>query len=346
MTEIHGLDELNRRVLQTGLCAACGACVAGCPYLTAFKGKTVMLDRCTVEHGRCFAYCPMTFFDAEAASQFVFGQSSDNSEIGHVSGVMASRSKDSDIATAGQAGGTVSTLMAMAIEQGLIDSAVLTAIRPGEEYPHGMVATTAQEILSSVGSRYVGAHSLAGLREALDRGFESIGVVGLPCQVRSLRKMALYDSKNERLKERIKLVVGLFCNWAFSSRDFVAFLGDRFGLTEVKKFHIPPPPANALDIETAAGIESISLDDVRPLIQAACWKCTDMTSEYADVSVGMYEGRDGWNTLITRTELGRDLVEQAINSGKLETDVFPEENLSHLKVASANKKKRASGNSH
>jgi Na+-translocating ferredoxin:NAD+ oxidoreductase RNF subunit RnfB len=83
MTEIHGLDELNRRVLQTGSCAGCGACVGRCPYLTAFKGKTVMLDSCTVEHGRCFAYCPMTFFDAEAMSQFVFGQSSDGLEIGH-----------------------------------------------------------------------------------------------------------------------------------------------------------------------------------------------------------------------------------------------------------------------
>jgi coenzyme F420 hydrogenase subunit beta len=168
--------------------------------------------------------------------------------------------------------------------------------------------------------------------------------VGLPCQVRSVRKMALYDLKNERLKERIKLVVGLFCNWAFSSRDFVTFLSERFGLTEVKKFHIPPPPANTLEIETSVGIEKISLDDVRPLIQAACWKCPDMTAEFADVSVGMYEGRNGWNTLITRTELGRNLVEQAISSGKLETDVFPDANLDHLKIASANKKKRAVGN--
>ena len=346
MTEIHGLDELNRRVLQTGSCAACGACVGRCPYLTAFKGKTVMLDSCTVEHGRCFAYCPMTFFDAEAMSQFVFGQSSDGLEIGHLRGVTASRSKDLGLAAAGQAGGTVTTLMTMAFEEGLIDAAVLTAIKPGEEYPHGVVATTVQEIVSCEGSRYVGSHSLVSLREALDRGFQRIGIVGLPCQVRSVRKMALYDLKDENLKDRMKLVLGLFCNWAFSGRDFVSFLRNRFGLTVVKKFHIPPPPSNTLEIETAAGIENISLDDVRPLIQAACGECPDMTSEFADVSVGMYEGREGWNTLITRTELGRKLVEQAINSGLLETDVFPDHNLEHLKVASANKKRRETDNSH
>jgi coenzyme F420 hydrogenase subunit beta len=234
--------------------------------------------------------------------------------------------------------------MTMALEEGLIDAAVLTTIKPGEEYPHGVVATTVQEIVSCVGSRYVGSHSLVSLREALDRGFERIGIVGLPCQVRSVRKMAFYDLKDENLKNRIKLVLGLFCNWAFSGRDFVSFLRNRFGLTAVKKFHIPPPPSNTLEIETGAGIKSISLDDVRPLIQAACEKCPDMTSEFADVSVGMYEGKDGWNTLITRTESGRKLVEQAINSGLLETDVFPDTNLEHLKVASANKKRRLTGN--
>jgi coenzyme F420 hydrogenase subunit beta len=235
--------------------------------------------------------------------------------------------------------------MRMALEEGLIDSAVLTALKPGEEYPQGILATTVQEIVSCVGSRYVGSHSLVGLREALDRGFERIGIVGLPCQVRSVRKMTLYDLKNEELKQRIKLVLGLFCNWAFSGRDFVSFVQKRFGLTVVKKFHIPPPPSNILLIETAEGIESISLDDVRPLIQAACAKCPDMTSEFADVSIGMYEGRDGWNTLITRTGLGRELVDRAIASDLLEADVFPDANLEHLKFASANKKKRAIGNS-
>ncbi len=345
MNDIHGLEELNRRVLQTGSCAACGACVGRCPYLTAFKGKTVMLDRCTVEHGRCFAYCPMTFFDEDATTQFVFGRPSDSSEIGIFINVMASRAKNKDIALVGQAGGSVTSLLGMALEDGLIDSAVLTASSPGEEFPRGIVATKIEQIISSAGSRYVGAHSLSGLREALDRGFERIAIVGLPCQVRSLRKMALYDLKNENLKKRINLVIGLFCNWAFSSRDFARFVGDRFGITGIKKFHIPPPPANTLIIETATGTENISLDEVRPLIQAACGKCPDMTSEFADLSLGMYEGREGWNTLITRTELGRDLVERAIIRERLEADVFPNANLDHLKTASANKKRRATSNS-
>jgi coenzyme F420 hydrogenase subunit beta len=340
MTEIHGLNELFSRVLDKGLCTACGACVGGCPYLTSFKGKTVMLHSCSLEHGRCFAYCPMTFFDPDEVSRAVFRVERDLGELGYVLDVAASKAVDDNIAAKGQGGGTVTALLATAFDEDLIDAAVLTSIIPGEAYPRGIVATSAAEVRECTGSKYVGAHSLAALRDALNRGCERIGVVGLPCQVRSVRKMALYDIQKENLKERIGPVIGLFCNWAFSSREFIAFLSQRFDLERVEGFHIPPPPANSIEIDTGHGRSSIPLDEVRPMIQAACQTCEDMTSEFADLSVGMYEGKDGWNTLITRTEVGRSLVETAVARRNIEIDTFPESNLAHLKEASLNKRRR------
>ncbi|MEJ2717063.1 MAG: Coenzyme F420 hydrogenase/dehydrogenase, beta subunit C-terminal domain [Deltaproteobacteria bacterium] len=342
MTEIHGLNELFSRVLDKGLCAACGACVGGCPYLTSFKGKTVMVHSCSLEQGRCFAYCPMTFFDPDEVSQAVFRIPRNLGALGQVRDVMASRATDDKIASKGQAGGTVSALLVTAFEEDLIDAVVLTSLVPGEEYPRGIVATSVPEVLACAGSKYVGAHSLAAVRDALNSGYERIGVVGLPCQVRSVRKMALYDIQKENLAERIGPVIGLFCNWAFSSREFNSFLSQRFDIEHVEGFHIPPPPANCIEIVTREGRASIPLDEVRPLIQAACQNCEDMTSEFADLSVGMYEGKEGWNTLITRTDVGRNLVERAVARQNLETDTFPEPNLSHLKEASLNKRQRPS----
>ncbi len=344
MEDLHGLDELKRQVLEPGLCAACGACVERCPYLTSFRGKTVILDSCTVEHGRCFTYCPMTFFNAEEASRSLFGRSYDtNGGLGYAGEVVATRAGDEKTAATGQGGGTVTALMAQAMERGIIDAAVLTGSCRGDPFPRGVVATTVPEIFSCCGSRYVGAHSLAALREALDRGHQRIGVVGVPCQVRSLRKMALYDLKREGLKDRITVVVGLFCNWAFSSRDLTTFLATRFDLPAVKRFHIPPPPANVLELETDQGLTRSPLEELRPMIQAACQVCPDMTSEFADLSVGMYEGREGWNTTIVRTDAGRSLFEMAKRAQALEVEPFPAANLSHLRQASNNKRKRASG---
>lgn len=344
MEDLHGLDELNRRVLDKGLCASCGACVERCPYLTSFRGKTVILDRCSVERGRCFTYCPMSFFDPEETSRSVFGTSYDGTTgLGFVTEVAATKAQDEVTASRGQGGGTVTALTTLAMDRGLIDAAVLTALSQGNPFPHGVVATSVPEIRSCCGSRYVGAHSLAALRQALDRGFRRIAVVGLPCQIRSLRKMALYDLKNEGLKERIVLAIGLFCNWAFSSRELTSFLDERYSLKEITRAHIPPPPANVLEVETAEGIARIPLDELRPMIQPACGVCPDMTSEFADLSVGMYEGRDGWNTTIVRTDAGRDLFQMAMENHALTIEQFPESNLAHLELASINKRKRASG---
>jgi coenzyme F420-reducing hydrogenase beta subunit len=66
-----------------------------------------------------------------------------------------------------------------------------------------------------------------------------------------------------------------------------------------------------------------------------------MTAEFADISVGAAEGVAGWNTLIVRTDAGRELVEAAQAKGVIETQPLPEQNLAHLKEASLNKKKRA-----
>ncbi len=342
MIAIQGLDQLYERVIDKGLCAACGACTGGCPYLTAFRGKTVMLERCTVGEGRCFAYCPMTFFDEAEAARRVFGEQASSGPLGVYSEIPAAKAADSEIASRAQGGGTVTALIKRALERGLIDAAILTRAEDGAEFPAGFVATSLEDVESAVGSRYVGSHSLAALREALERGFERIGVVGLPCQVRSVRKMQLYDLKNERLESRIPLVIGLFCNWAFSARDFSAFLKERFGVTDARRFHIPPPPANLLEIETSRGQRSIDLEDVRPLIQAACNRCPDLTSEFADVSVGMYEGKDGWNTVIVRTPVGSDLMDEAVSAGMVETEEFPAENRAHLERAAENKRRRAS----
>jgi coenzyme F420-reducing hydrogenase beta subunit len=66
-----------------------------------------------------------------------------------------------------------------------------------------------------------------------------------------------------------------------------------------------------------------------------------MTSEWADVSVGVLEGKPDWNTLVIRTQTGDQLVKDACSAGYLETKPLPAENFKHLCIAAANKKKRA-----
>ena len=297
------------------------------------------LDSCTRADGTCYAYCPAAYFDPEPISQAVFNSPYDTTGLGNFTEVKASRSTSDDILAKAQGGGTVTTLLSMALEYRMIDAAIVTS---GGGFAGGTIATTKETVYECAGSKFVGAHTLQALTEALRRGFTKIGIVALPCQVRSVRKMQLYDIRAQNIRERVRLVVGLFCNWSFSAEEFASFVGLRTGNKEIRKFDVPPPPANELTVETEDGVSTIPLDELRPLIQSACRACPDMTSEFADVSVGMYEGRSGWNTLLIRSKTGAELVHAAQQAKLLEIETFRPENLAHLRQASVKKRVRAS----
>ncbi len=141
-------------------------------------------------------------------------------------------------------------------------------------------------------------------------------------------------------KDPTALVVGLFCTWALDFRRFEAFLAERVPLKEIVKIDIPPPPAEVLEVYLKEGKRVYPLDEIRAFVPEACDFCPDMTAEFADISVGVLEGRPDMNTLIIRTERGEEIVREARRLGYLELDELPEENREHLMWAAANKKKR------
>jgi coenzyme F420 hydrogenase subunit beta len=95
-----------------------------------------------------------------------------------------------------------------------------------------------------------------------------------------------------------------------------------------------------LEVYLKEGKRSFPLDEIRSLVPETCGYCPDMTAEFADVSVGVLEGRPDMNTLIVRTERGEEMVREARRLGYLELDDLPDENREHLMWAAANKKKR------
>jgi coenzyme F420 hydrogenase subunit beta len=250
------------------------------------------------------------------------------------------RAADDAIRAKAQYGGTVTALVSFALEQGLIDSAVLTA-SDENILPSGALAASAAQIRDRAKSNYVAAPTLAAFnRESGREDVERIGVVATPCQALALAKMRASPLENRNNIDKLKLVIGLFCTWALRYDDLARFLSEKVPLGQIVKFDIPPPPANIFQVFTDSQRFDIPLDQVRPFIRPGCDVCLDMTAEFTDISVGAAEGVAGWNTLIIRTDAGRELVEAAQAKGVIETQPLPEQNLAHLKEASLNKKKR------
>jgi coenzyme F420 hydrogenase subunit beta len=337
--KVLGSGDLVTGVIDAGLCIGCGACVSLCPYLKAYGGKTALLFPCTRAQGRCFAYCPKIEVDLDAASNTLFGKPYTTEPLGRYLEVRTARAGSAMKAGTYQAGGTVSALMTFALGEKLIDAAVLTGREGVRAVPR--VVTSPGSVVESSTSNYTAAPTLSAFNQAVKDGYRHIGVVATPCQTLALAQMRANPMQEENFSDPTALVTGIFCTWALDYRRFRKLLRGRVDENAIIKMDIPPPPAEKMEFYTKSGTIDIPLSDVRAQVPDACGYCFDMTAEFADVSVGVHEGRPDSNTLIIRTERGRAAVEAAVRAGYLVTGEMPRENLEHLAGAAGNKKRRA-----
>ncbi|MEA3223708.1 MAG: Coenzyme F420 hydrogenase/dehydrogenase, beta subunit C-terminal domain [Thermodesulfobacteriota bacterium] len=336
---VFGPNELLEDVFQKDLCIGCGACTYLCPYFRSYRGKTAMLFPCTLDQGRCWAYCPKVEVDLDDLSQRFFHRPYDKDPLGFHGSVKISRAGKQVGTGSFQAGGTVSALMSFALNKGYIDAAVLTD-KDGI-LPVPRLVTDPDDVLKCSSSKYTASPTLSALNQAIKEGHSRIGVVATPCQALAIAKMRSNPMSDEDFTDPVGLVVGLFCTWAIDFRAFDAFISKRIDVNKVTKVDIPPPPAEIMEIYTDSGKVEIPLDEIRKLVPNSCSYCIDMSAEFSDISVGVLEGRPDMNTIIVRTKRGQNIVDEAEKEGFLVLDNLPKENLEHLMWAANNKKKRA-----
>lgn len=338
-----GLDALQKEVIEAGLCIYCGACLGHCPYFRKYKGRVVVTDSCDLSCPECYKYCPRTPTDWDKLNQSIFGTPYPIEELGTVREVYLGRSANSQIHRKGQDGGVITTLLAAAMEEGLIDAAAVTRM-DDDKTPGGFIARTREELIACAGNSYEAGFSLEALNGLPKDSADKLGVVGIPCQVEAVAKMKA-DPPEEKVNiDNVKLVLGLFCGWAMLPHKFHQFLAENVNLKQVIKFDIPHHPDDSFDIYTMNGVTQIKLDKVRPYVNPACSYCADMTAEFADISVGSGRRIFGWNTVIVRSERGKKLLDKAVEKKQIELAPLPDNSLQNLKRASLNKKKRALSN--
>jgi coenzyme F420-reducing hydrogenase beta subunit len=339
MTTGKGSADLESEVLSRGLCTGCGACVNICPYVKVVRDRVAVIEPCGVAEGQCYDYCPRTPTDVAALDRALFGSERSDVALGSFVSVEMAQARDEEVRRRAQYGGVVSALLAYAMSTGEIGSAVLTRPFDNGLMPSAAVADQSSQIAECAGSNYVSSATLAELNRSSEKLGKSVGVVGIPCQIAALRKMQ--ESPHDSGAGNVKLAIGLFCTWALTYSGLLSHIKDRLDPATVRRIDIPPPPANVITIHTDDGSVQLSLDDVRDAIRPACGTCFDMTSEFADISVGMVEGMDDWNTLIVRTPAGEALVQKAKADGVIDSRPLDEARLAHLREASLNKKRRA-----
>jgi coenzyme F420 hydrogenase subunit beta len=246
-------------------------------------------------------------------------------ELGKYKLCVSARSTDKEILKKAQDGGIVTALFKYALEEGIIDGAIVSGPSDEPWRARPFVATTVAELMQSRGTRYNISPNVSFIKEATrSYGLDRIGIVGTPCQMQAVRKGQLYPVGLRDVPDKIELAIGIFCMENFPYQSLKQIVEDHgaMKLESVKKmevgkgkFTITGERGQVVQLPLKWIGEAAHNKYEHP----GCHVCLDYVANLADVSTGSVGSPDGWSTVFVRTKKGDSNWSKAINAGCFET---------------------------
>ena len=318
------------QVVKDGLCTGCGTCIALCPKeaikLTINEKKGIYVPALNEEKcdncGICYEVCPGHEVDFKALNLEIFGKEPENILIGNYLNCYVGHSTDYDIRYNSASGGLVTQLLIFALEEGVIDGALVTKMKKDKPLePEPFIARTKEEIIEASKSKYCPVPANIALKEILkSKEGERFAVVGLPCHIHGIRKA---EQTNKKLKEKIVLHLGIVCNHAPN------FWGTKLLLQKlkvrkddvIKLDYRGQGRPGAMKISLKGSELELLLSDYWNFVgayffyPARCLMCSDEICELADISFGdawlpeLSDDKIGASIIISKSKIGEEILE-------------------------------------
>ena len=330
-------------VVKNELCTGCGTCIALCPEeaikLAIDKKEGIYIPKINEEKcnncGICFKVCPGHEVDFKQLNLDIFGKEPEDILIGNYLNCYIGHAIDYNIRYNSASGGLVSQLLISALEEGIIDGALVTRMKKDSPLePEPFIARTKEEIIEAAKSKYCPVPANVALKEILEsKEGEKFAVVGLPCHIHGIRKA---EQINKKLKEKIVLRIGIVCNHT------PTFLATEFLL---KKMKIKKEDIEKLDYRGEGwpgGMKITTKNGNKifvPYFSSGYWgivfnsfffpmrciSCNDKICGLSDVSFAdawmpelMKDNNIGTSLVISRNEISEEILNKAVIKEKIE----------------------------
>lgn len=333
------------QIVNHDLCVRCGACEPSCPVdIIRFNDQAYPYiteeDKCIEKCQRCLWVCPGENFDFSAWDDRMFGERPNLRSItGIARRALVGYATEEKIRELGASGGLVSQLLIYMLEKNLIDGAVVlgSSVGKGGWQAEPFVARSVEDIKRAQKSKYTLIPVLQALTE-IEKTPGRYAVVALPCHVHAIRN---YQAKSRKLAKRISFLIGLYCNVAFEPYvldDLCEFSGvERSTVVDFGFRHGTWPGGIVAQFADGTSQKVLKLEEMRDEFNtlklfytpSRCNTCIDFSAEYADIAVGdpWLKGKDGnllftdnRTTILTRTELGEEIIHKAEADGYIKTE--------------------------
>jgi coenzyme F420 hydrogenase subunit beta len=335
--------NLMTEVIRQDLCSFCGACMAACPVNVLWPSgeEPTLVGTCALCE-ICYYQCPNVEFSREDVEAALHGRSRRSDEtLGICRGVFVGRTLRTEIQDKAQDGGIVTALLAYALDNHLIDAAVVAG-RDEKWHSKPVVVTKYADLVENAGTKYTPSPTLLGVRSAIyEYGKAKVGLVGTPCQVKAVRRIQTSPLGNQRLAEAMTLTIGLFCMESYGYGKLIeSYLASK-GIDPASVTKVGIKKGSFIVSQKEQELLRVPLKEIDEYARKSCTRCDDFTAEYADISVGGVGCPNGYSTIIARTEKGLDLLKKAETAGYLKLRELPATEKGFQKVLNMAQAKRA-----
>jgi len=342
-----GWKELNEEIIQTGKCVYCGACGAFCASIQFDKEKEIPIEdgsckdmnTCRDGFGLCYNLCPKTEIEKIPLSlldKWVFGKDHDKI-LSHYIEIVSVKLTNKAHKKIPAKAGPLTGLLWVAMENGLIDASIITD-KDENFRPFPIIAQNQQDLFKGAGYKPSQGPTLSLVGDAINKEYTDIAVVGTPCQIQALRKLQNHPAFDYEAYDLVTLAIGTYCFGTYYNQLLkMAFEEFNIKLSDVDKIDADNDNFK-MKVSVDSTVKEIPLNYLYDkAIRAACFSCSDYTASFADISVGKFGSEDGWNTIIVRTERGKEVFELAVEQGFLETKPLEHEKEELIKDITRNK---------
>ncbi|MFW9970577.1 MAG: FAD-dependent oxidoreductase [Candidatus Odinarchaeota archaeon] len=187
-------ELLREEIVDAGLCQGCGLCAGSCKHIEMKIRRPTLKDYCILERdgqdcGKCYQNCP----------QVIQKKFEDKQPLK----IYSLRTKNPEILDKASSGGFVTTFTKELLENGVLKDIIM--VQKEDDKPNAEIVSDPNEIIQKAGVTYGRSGVLNKLVELMGKTFDSVGIVGVPCEMRGAAEL-----EEEMGRELLK--IGLFCN--------------------------------------------------------------------------------------------------------------------------------------
>lgn len=327
--------DTPRNVADTaaaGLCCGCGACLLACSRRAIALTETVtgvLAPRVNEANCsgcmQCRAVCPSMNGDALSPVHYAGADRGvARAFVGHVADVRER--------ALSQSGGLVTATVRYLLESGAVDVAVCVVSGwPASEKPIVELIRSSAELDRIRGSHYCQVPLLAGLRAVLPE--ERVCIVGLPCHLTALKRLADAGLWDRRTTVRL----GLICDRALTFAALDVFLADLgIGRDRVLSFEYRSKARSGWPGELRVVTDDEREVFVKPALRTRtkeyttplrCRTCGDKLNAHCDLvfgdAWGLIDDRLGESLVLVRTPLGERILDGLVGTRTVHLEEIP-----------------------